>query len=69
MTLRPSPALRRFLIADSIACAATGLVAATLSDLLKAPLGLSIDLLHYAGLGLLVLSVLITYLAVEQTAR
>jgi hypothetical protein len=58
--------LRHFLIADSIACATAGLVAATLSDLLKAPLGLSIDLLQYTGLGLLALSVLIAYVAIER---
>ena len=58
--------LRYFLIADSIASAAAGLVAATLSDLLRAPLGLSIDLLQYTGLGLLALSVLIAYVAVER---
>lgn len=63
--------LRRFLIADSVASATAGLVAATLSDLLTTPLGVSIDLLQYAGLGLLVLSVLIAYIAIEQvpTAR
>ena len=60
--------LRRFLIADSIASATAGLVASTLSDVLKVPLGLPIDLLQYAGLGLLALSVLIAYVAVELTA-
>ena len=65
MLLRPSCGLRRFLIADSIASATAGLTAATLADLLKAPLGLSADLLQYAGLGLLALSVLIAYAASE----
>jgi hypothetical protein len=60
--------LRRFLIADSIASALTGLVASTLSDVLRAPLGLPVDLLQYAGLGLLALSVLIAYVAIEQAA-
>jgi hypothetical protein len=59
--------LRRFLIADSIATATAGLSAATLSDLLKAPLRLPIDVLQYAGLGLLALSMLIAYVAIEQT--
>ncbi len=58
--------LRRFLIADSIASASIGLIAAILADLLKASLGLSIHLLQYAGLGLLALSVMIAYVAVEQ---
>jgi hypothetical protein len=58
--------LRRFLIGDSIASATAGLSAATLSDLLKTPLGVPIDLLQYAGLGLLALSVLIAYVAIEQ---
>jgi hypothetical protein len=58
--------LRHFLIADSIVSATAGLVAATLSDLLKVPLGLSIDLLQYAGLGLLTLSVFIAYIAIER---
>jgi hypothetical protein len=60
--------LRRFLIADSIASALAGLVASTLSDVLRAPLGLPVDLLQYAGLGLLALSVLIAYVAIEQAA-
>jgi hypothetical protein len=58
--------LRSFLIVDSIVTATTGLAASTLSDVLKAPLGLSIDVLQYAGLGLLALSVLIAYVAVER---
>jgi hypothetical protein len=58
--------LRYFRIADSIASATAGLVAATLCDLLKAPLGVSIDLLQYTGLGLLALSILIAYLAIER---
>jgi hypothetical protein len=58
--------LRAFLIADSVASATTGLTAATLSDVL--PLGLSIDLVQYAGLALLALSVLIAYAASERTA-
>ena len=58
--------LRRFLIADSVASASAGLVAATLSDLLTRPLGVSIDVLQYTGLGLLALSVLIAYVAIEQ---
>jgi hypothetical protein len=61
--------LRRFLIVDAFASAVAGLVASTLADLLKAPLGVSINLLQYAGLGLLGLSVLIAYVAIEQTAR
>ncbi len=60
--------LRGFLIADSIASASTGLTAATLSELLKGPLGLPIDVVQYAGLGLLALSVLIACVAVERTA-
>jgi hypothetical protein len=60
--------LRRFLIADSIASALAGLVASTLSDVLRAPLGLPVDLLQYAGLGSLALSVLIAYVAIEQVA-
>jgi hypothetical protein len=63
-----SMTLRRFLIADSIASAVAGLTAATLSDVLRAPLGLPIDLLQYAGLGLLTLSILIAYVAIEQAA-
>ncbi len=58
--------LRAFLIADSIASAMTGLAAATLSDVL--PLGLSIDVVQYAGLSLLALSVLIAYVASERIA-
>ena len=58
--------LRGFLIADSVVTAVAGLVVSTLSDVLKAPLGLSIDALQYAGLGLLALSVLIAYVAVER---
>jgi hypothetical protein len=61
--------LRAFLVADSIVSAITGLVVSTLSDVMKTPLGVSIDLLQYAGLGLLGLSVLIAYVAIEQTAR
>lgn len=38
--------LRRFLIADSIASALAGLVTSTLSDVLRAPLGLPVDLLN-----------------------
>jgi hypothetical protein len=63
-----SMTLRRFLIADSIASAVAGLTVATLSDVLRAPLGLPIDLLQYAGLGLLALSILIAYVAIEQAA-
>ena len=58
--------LRHFLIADSIASATAGLVASTLSDLLKTPLGVPIDVLQYTGLGLLALSVLIAYVAIER---
>lgn len=58
--------LRAFLIADSVASAMTGLTAATLSDVL--PLGLSIDVVQYAGLSLLALSVLIAYVASERIA-
>lgn len=57
---------RAFLIADSIASATTGLAAATLSDVL--PLGLSIDVVQYAGLSLLALSMLIAYAASERPA-
>jgi hypothetical protein len=60
--------LRSFLIVDSIVTATTGLIASTLSDVLKAPLGLSIDVLQYAGLGLLAASVVIAYVAVERGA-
>ena len=58
--------LRRFLIADSIASATAGLVASTLSDLLDTPVGIPTELLQYSGLGLLALSVLIAYLAIER---
>jgi hypothetical protein len=58
--------LRRVLLADAAAGAATGLLMMFGVGLLEQPLGLPRALLQYAGLGLLPFAALITYLATRD---
>jgi hypothetical protein len=58
--------LRRVLLADAAASAATGLLMLFGAGLLEQPLGLPRGLLHYAGASLLPIAALIAYLATRE---
>lgn len=67
MMIRPSLFLRRVLILDAAASAATGALMAFAAGQLGTPLGLPDDLLRYGGLALLPFAALVGFMATRET--
>ena len=58
--------VRRVLLADAVASAATGLLLAVGADLLKDWLGLPVSLMRYAGLSLLPFAAIVLFVGLRQ---
>jgi hypothetical protein len=66
---RPTPFLRRVLLADAATSGATGLLMILGADLLQSLFGVPEALLRYAGLILLPFAALLVYLATRERVR